>query len=150
MSKQFSSFIHLYLVALHFFKACHFLWINKLFFLSFFFFRPHLRHMEVPRLWVEPELLLWGYTTATTTPYLSHICDLSCSLCQHQILNPLSQARDQTHILLDTRWVLNLLSHNWKYIYSIYIYIYIYFFFFFVHSSIGDYVGHFHFLGNYE
>ena len=30
----------------------------------------------------------------------------------HQILNPLSEARDQTNILMGTRWVLNLLSHN--------------------------------------
>ena len=33
---------------------------------------------------------------------LSHIFDLHCSLRQHQILNPLSEARDQTHILMDT------------------------------------------------
>ena len=44
-----------------------------------------------------------GYTTATETPDLSHICDLHCSLQQHWILNPLSEARDQTHIFMDTR-----------------------------------------------
>ena len=33
-------------------------------------------------------------------------------LWQYQLLNPLSKARDQTCILMDTNWVLNLLSHN--------------------------------------
>ena len=31
---------------------------------------------------------------------------------QHRILNPLSETRDQTHILMDTSLVLNLLNHN--------------------------------------
>ena len=51
--------------------------------------------MEVPRLQVEVELPV--YTTAT--PDLSHICHLPHSLQQHLILNPLSEARDQTHNL---------------------------------------------------
>ena len=38
--------------------------------------------------------------------------DLCCSLWQHQILNPLSEATDQTGILMVTSWVLNPLSHN--------------------------------------
>ena len=33
-------------------------------------------------------------------------------LWQHCFLNPLREARDQTHILVDTNWVLNPLSHN--------------------------------------
>ena len=37
---------------------------------------------------------------------------LDCSLQQHQILNPLSEARDRTHILMDTSLVLNPLNHN--------------------------------------
>ena len=44
--------------------------------------------------------------TATATPNPSH------SLPQCRILNPLSEARDQTHILTETCWVLNLLGHN--------------------------------------
>ena len=42
------------------------------------------------------------YTTATATTDLRCICDLCHSLWQHQILNPLSEARDQTHILTKT------------------------------------------------
>ena len=73
---------------------------------SFFFFflllGPHLHHMEVPRLRVESELQLPAYTTAIAMPDPSHIYDLCCSLQQCWILNPLSEARDQTHILTDT------------------------------------------------
>ena len=65
------------------------------FFLSFFFFLgPYLQHMEVPRLGVELELQLPAYTTATAMPDSSRICDLHHSSWQHQILNPLSEARD--------------------------------------------------------
>ena len=63
--------------------------------------------MEVPRLGVKSELQLPVYTTDTATAMRdpSHICDLHHSSCQHQILNPLSEARDQTQMLLDTSWV---------------------------------------------
>ena len=49
--------------------------------LSFFeggvvYLGSHLRHMEIPRLVVELELLLPAYTTATATPDLSCVCDL--------------------------------------------------------------------------
>ena len=57
--------------------------------------------MEIPRLGVESELLLLAYTTVTATQDLSLVCDLHHSLCQHQILNPLSKARDQTRNLID-------------------------------------------------
>ena len=77
-----------------------------------FFLIFHLWYMEFPRLGVELELQLPAYTTATATPDLSHICKLHLSLWQCQILNPLSEARDQTQILMDTSQVLNLLSHN--------------------------------------
>ena len=57
--------------------------------------------MEVSRLGVKSELLLPAYPTATATHDLSHICDLHHSSWHHQILNPLSEARDQTCILMD-------------------------------------------------
>ena len=58
--------------------------------------------MEVPRLGVKSELQLLAYTTGTATWDLNPICDLHCSSEQCWILNPLSKARDQTCILLDT------------------------------------------------
>ena len=83
---------------------------------NFFFFssQPHPRHMEVPKLGVKSELQPLAYATATAiaTPDLSRISDLHHSLWQHQTLNPLSRARGQTRILMDTSWVLNWLSHN--------------------------------------
>ena len=57
--------------------------------------------MEVPRLGVQSELQLLAYTIATGTPNLSHVCDLHHSSWQHQIINRLSKARDQTYILMD-------------------------------------------------
>ena len=61
-------------------------------------------------------------TTATANLDPSHICDLPHSLRQHQILNPVSEARNWIYILMQTRQVLNLLSHNGN--------AYIFFFFF--------------------
>ena len=68
--------------------------------------------MEVPRLGVESELQLPTYATATTMQDLSHICSLHHSLQKLWILNPLSKARDQTHILMDSSRVHNPLSHS--------------------------------------
>ena len=69
--------------------------------------------MEVPGLGVESELQLLAQASVTTAiPDPSCICDLCCSLQPCQILNPLSKARAQTHILVATSWVCNLLSHN--------------------------------------
>ena len=72
------------------------------FFCLFVFLGPHLRHMEVSRLGIELELQLLAYTTAIATPDPSCICDLRGSLRQYRILNPLREARNQTHILMDT------------------------------------------------
>ena len=57
---------------------------------------------EVPRLGAEEELQLLAYTTATATGDPKCICDLHHSSQQHQILNPLTGARDRTYILKDT------------------------------------------------
>ena len=64
------------------------LWI----FFFFFFLGLHLQHMEVSRLGVELELQLLAYGTAMQD--LSCICNLHCSLQQHQILNLPNKARD--------------------------------------------------------
>ena len=61
------------------------------------------------RGWTGLQLL--AYTTAIATPDPSHVCDLQHSLKQCRILNPLMEARDQTHIFMDTSWVHNPLSH---------------------------------------
>ena len=58
--------------------------------------------MEVPRLGIASELQLLAYTTATATWDLSHVCNLHHSSQKHQIPDPLSEARDQTHNLMDT------------------------------------------------
>ena len=52
---------------------------------------------------IGPTLL--AYTTATATWDPSHFCDLHLSSQQHWALNPLSEARDQTRMLMDTSWV---------------------------------------------
>ena len=57
--------------------------------------------MEVPRLGVKSEMQLPAYTTATATWDRSHVCSLHHSSWQRQILNPPSEARDQTRILMD-------------------------------------------------
>ena len=61
--------------------------------------------MEVPRLGVESELQLPSYTTAAAMRDPSHVYNLHHSSQQCRILNPLSEARDQTHILTDTSWI---------------------------------------------
>ena len=57
--------------------------------------------MEVLRLRVKSELQLLVYATATLD--LSHVCDLHHSSGQRWILiNPLSKARDQTCVFMDS------------------------------------------------
>ena len=65
---------------------------------SFFslFLGLHLQHVEVPRLGAESELQLPAYTTAITTQDPSHVCNLYHNSRQHQILNPLIEARGET------------------------------------------------------
>ena len=61
--------------------------------------------MEVSRLVVELELQPLAYTIATETWDLSHICNLHHGSWQYQIFNPLSEARDQTRVLMVTSQV---------------------------------------------
>ena len=58
--------------------------------------------MEFPRLEVWSELQLPAYATATAMPDPSHVCNLHHSSLQRQLFNPLSQAEDQTQILVET------------------------------------------------
>ena len=89
------AFSSLYVVLLNFFGV----WFT---FDFFFFWQTHLCHMEVPKLMMELELQLQVCSTATATLDLSHICNLCFSLQQCQILNPLNEARDWTHMLTET------------------------------------------------
>ena len=85
-------------------------WLHCCLFVCFLtFLGLHLQLAEVPRLGVESELQLPAYATATATPDPSCICDLRHSSQQCLILNPLSEARDQALILMDTSPVLNQL-----------------------------------------
>ena len=61
---------------------------------------------------IESDLRPATDTTVTAMPDPSLVCDLHRSLWQRQILNPLSKARDRTHIFTDTSQVLNLLSYD--------------------------------------
>ena len=71
------------------------------FFFCFVGLHPGL--MDVPRLGVVGvELELQLPATATATPDPSCVFDLHHSLWQCQILNALSEARDQTCILMET------------------------------------------------
>ena len=79
---------------------------------SLFFLGPHPRHTEVPRLGVKSKLQLPAYTAAIATWDPSRVCNLHHSSWQHWICNLLSEARDQTGIIMDISRVCNLLNHN--------------------------------------
>ena len=61
--------------------------------------------MQVPRLGLKSELQLLAYATATVTLDLRGVWDLNPSSQQWQLLNPMSEARDQTHNLVDLRFI---------------------------------------------
>ena len=87
-----------------------------------------MQHMKVLRL--------GAYAIATGDPRC--ICDLHPSFWQHQILNLVSGARDQTCILMDMSWVLNPLSHNRSSIF---------YFYFLSFDFLGPYLWHWRFPG---
>ena len=92
-------FWHVYLCINIFFFLTDNLWYKTIYSSLFFIFLElYLYHMDVPKLGVESELQLLAYATATVMPDPSRICSLHSSW----ILNPLSEASDGTHILLDT------------------------------------------------
>ena len=81
--------------------AAHMLSMLVYLFTYFCFLGLHPRQMEVPRPRVESELQPPAYVTATATPDPSHVCNLHHGSWQLRILNPQSEVRDQTHILMD-------------------------------------------------
>ena len=85
---------------------------SSFYFCFFCFLGLHLPHMEVPRRGVKSELQLPACATATATRELSCVCNLHHSSWQCWILNPLSEARDWTHILVHNIRVCDPLSHN--------------------------------------
>ena len=76
------------------------------FFFSFIFLGLHTWHMEGPRREVDSDI------TATATRDLSHVHDLHHSSWQHQILNPWSEARDGSHILMDASRIVSTVPHQ--------------------------------------
>ena len=79
-------------------------------FTVWFFFFPCMAipvAYRIPGLGVELELH-HSHSYARSEPH----CKLHLTLRQHQTLNTLRDARDRTHILVDTSRVLNPLSHN--------------------------------------
>ena len=74
-----------------------------LFLFFLFFLGLYPQHMKVPRLWVKSELQLLAYTRAIAIQDPSHIFDLHHSSWQHQILNPLREARDRSCNLMVPR-----------------------------------------------
>ena len=78
------------------------------FFLFFCLFQVHTRGIwEFPRVGSESNLQLPAYATTTATQDRSHVCDLHHSSWPRQILNPRSEARDRTLVLMDTNQVCN-------------------------------------------
>ena len=67
----------------------------------FFFLGPHLWHMGGSQARGQTGAAAEAHTTATAVQDVSRICTLHHSLQQCQLLNPLSEARDQTHNLLE-------------------------------------------------
>ena len=81
-------------------------------FFFFFYFRAFCRACGNSQAGVKVELQLQAYATATATQDMSHIWNLQYNSQQHWNLNPLSGARDQTCILMDTSQVFNPMSHH--------------------------------------
>ena len=75
------------------------------FFFFFVFLGLYLWHMESPSLGVKSEVQLPACTTATATQDPRCVFDLHHSSRQCWNLNPLTEARGRTCILMDTSWI---------------------------------------------
>ena len=103
-------------------SICSFIFFSLFlsFFLSFFFFFPSQGCTQAHGSSQAEGLEVGGQIkTATASLHHSHSptrsklhLQTNHNSRQCQILNPLREARDQTHILVDTSWVHNPLSHN--------------------------------------
>ena len=80
----------------------------------------------------ESKLQLLPYATARATRDLSCICDLHHSSQQCQILNLLSELRDQTHVFMDTSGVVTAMPQQELLYFLSILFIYSFIFFFFV------------------
>ena len=78
---------------------------NSTFFLVLFFRAAPVVYGSC-RLGVQSKLQQLAYTTATEMQDPSTTFNLYHSSRQRQILNPLTEARDGTCVLMDTSWVL--------------------------------------------
>ena len=88
-------------------------WTHQVYLLEFFFlFLFRVTLVACGSSQAEVKSNLPAQATATAKWDSSHICDLEHSSWQHWILNPLSKVREQTHILMDSSQVSNMLSHN--------------------------------------
>ena len=102
----------------------HIFFIFLIIFLFFFcFLGLHLQNMEVPRLGSNWSRSCQPYATATAMWDPNHIFDLHRSSRQCLILNPRSEVRDWTHILVDTSgipylWVTTGTPHTRSFSYS--------------------------------
>ena len=75
-------------------------------FIYLLLFRPTpARHVDVPRLGVTSDLQLSAYATATAMLDSRCVCNPHHSSWQSWIPDPLSEARDWTHILMDSGWI---------------------------------------------
>ena len=77
-----------------------FVQVSFFFFLSFVFFRAASGKYGGSQARGLIEATAAGLHHSHTTPDLSRVCDLHHSSWQRQVLNPLSEARDQTHNLV--------------------------------------------------
>ena len=82
----------------------NFLFLFIYLFIYLIFLGPHPWHMS-SQARGQIGAVASGLARATAMPDLSCICELHHSSQQHQILNPLSRARDRTHILMDASQV---------------------------------------------